>query len=161
MFPVTISIHNQAELSAVLAALVQTNVLTNESPKSSATDSVAASGQTIVKTSAARTKTVAESAHTAASVADKSPASTAADPNVTPTGNAAQGQVDASEGAAGHASVGFDELKTNFLALCNDNARDGRTKAVGILQGFGAKLLSNLTPEQYGAVNQAIAKARL
>lgn len=114
---------------------------------------IAAIGKGVPTTSAQVAAVVAESPKQEEAAAKKeqaTPAQKEAIATAQPTAPAA----DAPEQKAA-ATVTFDILKTQFLALVNAN----REKAVGILKGFGLAKLSDAKPEQYGEIFAAVQGA--
>ena len=144
MFPVTITLHDAAQLNAVMHALSPTTA----APKSAS----AASGPVTAKASAAPEKMAAVQNLAAASAETAHQASTAA---TTEAGNAAAAPSAPEAPAA--SPVSFDVLKKAFLSL--STKPEGRSKCEGVLKPLGLAKLSEAKEGQYAALLDAINKA--
>lgn len=137
MFPMTITISNNNQLQAVLAAMAeptaeQTSVsVKKEAPKDKATN---AKKQEV----AATTQPTAEAA--------------VADVQSEKADNSEQ-----SEKAEGESPATYEDAKKVVLAL---SAKKGRTALEALLKDFGATKLPDVKPEQYGELIAA-ANAQL
>jgi hypothetical protein len=130
MFPVTITLQNAAQLTAVMQALGASSVTFDESTK--------------VKSDPAKKPTPAPAATTAAGASSQTTAATPASAPTTAPESAAPG-------------VTFDVLKKAFLAL--STKAGGRALCEGVLKPHALAKLSDAKEEQYGALLDAINKA--
>ena len=141
MFPVTISLHTPAQLTAVMSVLAIGAPSATPAP-------IAVENPPAAKPEAAQVKT--EKVEEKKSVDAPKPEATA------PTQPTATVAADAAPEKKVEDSVTFDVLKTAFLALVNED----RQKAKAILTQFGLPTkLSEATPEQYSAIYAAIKAA--
>lgn len=140
MFPVTITLHDAAQLNAVMHALGAPAV---EVPKPAAAPK-AASGKATAKADAAPTKTADGPAPTAESAAAPAPASTAATTDPKPaSAAAAPAPTTATAASPSYEPVG--------KAITTYAATHGRDAALAKLAELGVKSGKELKPEQYAA----------
>lgn len=157
MFPCTITIHNHADLSTVMAALAG-NAL-----GASALVNKDASGPRTATAGAARGQTAGAPSPTAQSAAAASQASTGGDAgNEQSTAGRSAGQPAAATSAssstpAASPAVTFDTLKKAFLALSTKPG--GRALCEGVLKPFTLGKLSEAKEEQYAQLLVAIEQA--
>lgn len=153
MFPISITLHNTAQLNAVLAALAGTGLPVAEAPApvaASATNDAALTTKEVVKpgksTSAATSAATAHSPRTASAVA--------ADAAEKSTSDSAP-QSDTAQAAA--ASSADEPIPYERVGKAiTDMVKANRQKAVDTLAAFGVKKGPELKPEQYAAFLAAL-----
>lgn len=159
MFPITITLHNNDQLSAVLAALATAPApIPSEKPaKPSKTNPPA---QATVATNGA--SSTPEALPSPADAAAQKPAAGAATPPAAESevagGKTGQQAVEALDNSAKLAAdtPSYDEVKAAVLGLVKSK---GREAAVGVLKSFGLESAQAAKPEQYAAILAAVKKA--
>jgi hypothetical protein len=134
MFPVTLTLHNAADLAAVMAAL-------SVQPAERAKDTAPAKP---TRPSAREAAPAATQAPTAEPTPAPTPAPTAAPAPTAPT---AQAEPAAAPGAK---AVSYDDIK---VLIPKAVAKAGRDKVLALLGEFGAKAGPEIKPEHFAAVH--------
>jgi len=146
MFPVTITLHNPAQLNAVLAAMG------TDAPAPAVTAAEvrqhAEANQTTMKDAKATVQK--EKAEAKKPEAKAQPAKDAAQSSA-PTQTAADNSTSSSSGtdASETPEATYEDAKTAVLTLSKEKGRDA---AKGALQRFGVEKLPDLAPEHFGAL---------
>lgn len=131
MFPMTVTIHDRAQLSAVLAAL-------NDAPEVSAE---------VAPRKAKTEKPLPEKAAAPSPIPEKTPAP---EPHTEKTEVAPAPEAPAAD------AVTYQQAADAVTKLAKTKGRD---IAVGVLKQFGAVKLPDVTPDQYAAVLAACQEA--
>lgn len=167
MFPLTITIHDRTQLSAVLAALDADVIPASAQKAVAAAASMAAdaarhaarqeatpagkSGTAATKPAASASSSITAEA-AAADVSKHKPEPSEADTAQDAAAPSASADAGATSGAE---EVSYDEIKPLILKL----VRTDRDAAVKILAGFGAKTGTELKAEQYAEAKEQLEAA--
>lgn len=166
MFPMTVTVHNQAQLAAVLAAMgaplaaaavpsiselsadLQARVASQKTTTEAAAEQVEKPASATKRTSAATTAESARGQRTASAGAETdAPEKTAAESN--PTAASVEGDAQASTAAE---PLTYEQVAAAITAM----VKKDRQKAVDTLAKFGVKKGPELKPEQYAEFMAAL-----
>lgn len=137
MFPVTITLHNSAQLNAVLAAMGTVKAVEDLETK------VRASAADQVDTKKAKTDPKPEAAPGSAQTQTASASSVSSSTESTPVAESEKSETTEQSAAT------YDDAKELVKEVAKTKGRDA---AVGLLQRFGVSKLPDLKPDQYGAL---------
>lgn len=137
MFPVTITLHNPAQLNAVLAAMGAVKAVEDLETK------VRASAADQVDTKKAKTGPKPDAAPNTA------PTPTASASSESSSTESTQTAEDEKSETTEQSTATYDDAKGLVKEVAKTKGRDA---AVGLLQRFGVSKLPDLNPDQYGAL---------
>lgn len=163
MFPITITLHNAAQLAIVqaalgsapsdtdktVAAMVETDIANRRAAAETKTEKDAAAPAPKPKTTTAKTAKPADTQPTAEAAVADAPASTTTEESSTTQ------HVGASDAAQSDEPASYQDAAAAVTKLSRERGRDA---AISLLKEFGAEKLPNVAPEQFRALINRVSE---